>query len=78
MKKIITKLFIKKRIVSSGEILNNLKDLRSTRHVNGVRVYDDLVADVLAAKIERLNLYEGSGNGNYMPRTLSIARTVYP
>lgn len=78
MKNIVGKFFRKTSVDFANRESQNMRALRAIEYENGVKVYPDLLADVLAAKVHRLNNYDGVGEGNYMPRTLSIARTVYP
>lgn len=78
MKNFISKLFNGKIVESTGDKLSNLKELRSIQHPNGVRVYSDLSADVLAAKAERLNSDVAHDPNRYRPRVLSVSKTIYP
>lgn len=78
MKNLINKWFHGTPVESTGEKLKNLRELRAVKHPNGVRVYNDLVADVLSAKAEIFNSISASVDSNYRPRVLSISKTVYP
>lgn len=68
MKNFINKWFHGTIVESDATKLKNLRELRATVHCNGVRVYDDLLSEVLWAKMK---------NG-YRPKFLSISKTVYP
>lgn len=78
MKDIINQWFHGTIVQSTGEKLKNLRELRSTKYPNGVRVYHDLVADVSSAKAEIFNSDIKSDPNRYRPRVLSISKTVHP